>query len=344
MAAAPTCASDAENLATLGWLVLKLGQGYDEVFQSVLQDAPESAPGKALQSLDKSGKLPFPSTQHHPLIRKMRRDIYQTAAPILLEAVQRIGGNMSGIAMTPDALLFRTQATKKDPAKHWHRDCTASRGVFFGGWLNLGLKEEYFRFVPKSHLDGGKLIEVPAKGYVPTKASPEYFETVTIAPTIAPGHLLLFFERLHHTIMDLPAQRLFIGFQIDDIGAPSPYTGLEEALRRQAILPIKSGQALPLVPKHQFMYTKKNKASAKAWSNQYLAPEVSARVEDWVDGKVPLPFCPSLQDLGKAFEAYSEEEIGIFFLSALNKQEEGRGEKRKRMDDNGEADVRAIFR
>ena len=337
--ASPTyaCVSDAENLATLGWLVLEVGEGYEKVFESVVRGAPEILPGKVLKSLDKSGKLPFPSSQHHPLIRALRRDVFRSAAPTVLEAVGRVGLDMTGIAMTPDALLFRTQDTKQDPAKHWHRDSTASRGVFFGGWVNMGKKEEYFRMVPKSHLEGGKLIEVPAKGFVRTKESPSCFETVTIAP----GHMLLFFERLHHTIMDLPAQRLFIGFQVDHVGAPSPCLGLMEALRNQAVLPIKSGQILPLVPKHQFMYTKTNKASAKAWANQNLSPEVSARVEDWLKGKMSQPFCPSLQDLGKAFEAYSEDEAGIFFLSELKKQEQGRGEKRKRKEDRDEAEETA---
>ena len=330
----PSCLARGESLATEGWLVFKLGEGYDQVFEHVVSTAPETLPGVALASLDKSGKLPFPSSQHHPLLREVRKDAYEAAAPILLDAAQHLGLNLPGVAMTPDALLRRTTDTKKDPAKHWHRDSTAGSGLFFGGWVNMGKQDEYFRMVPRSHLHDGKLIDVPPKGFVRSKEVPLEYETIAIPP----GSMLVFFERLHHTILSLPAQRLFVGFQLDHVGAASPYAGLMEALKNQAMMPIKSGRPLPLVAQHQFMYTKSNKAAAQKWARQNLSLDVAAAINDWVDGKQSLPCCPSLVDLGEAFRPYSAEEIAIFFLKEWTAQSAQGRKRRDRADANAAAE------
>jgi hypothetical protein len=283
------------------------------------------------------GALSVPSSFHNPFVRSMRRLVHYEV--LKSGKVPIDGRNFEQIA---DRLLVRRPG-KKPTAEAWHRDeaMFAEEGDdVYGGWLNLDNEVQRFSFVPNTAFDEG--VQNRNRGFAPlTELDHPYCLWNSVSKEIQPGHLLLFNERTIHEVLpsSLPQTtcRLFFGWRVTYSNHPLT-PGLEQRLRDQEALPIKSGQHPHPNPDASFQLQKGQSYPGPPpmwpklyWTNnpnlleslaQYVHldllgvkhyPAASKTVQRWPEGVVvPKQFIPSLRELNfQMYDEYTDEEKSI---------------------------------
>ncbi len=298
-----------------------------------------------------SGKLAVSSAQHHPLVRELRGISKQVALPIIKDVLANASFLLPGcdrenigVAVTPDATLFRMPGDKQKGI--WHRDfaqgSTTDKDLLFGGWINTDENDDqFFRCVPGSHLEQGGTSSDRRMVCCPPGEVPRGFhkqeEHETSAATIAipPGHILIFFENILHTVLPTdwkrrkdptrPMTRLFTGFHVTTIKADAAFTlygpALHKSLGEQGILPIKGGCRLLLAPKHTGTHTQQNRRRATEWiASVGLHSQAADVMKKYLAGGSERGdgICPSLQAMGIIkFPEYTEAEKAAFLLEPI---------------------------
>ena len=306
------------DLAEPAWLAQTLAQYWRE--------APELLPAvrkECRQLFSGMGRVPLASAWHHPRIRELRRRAHKLAEAHLRAAHEELQeAPCARVVSCMDALVVRTKWNAScKPEEQWHRDRARGsddRAVYFGGWMNLGAEDDFFECVPGSHAGGGgaSLAPVPPRGFV---RAPVPDGSRTRRVRVAPGQLLIFCERLLHTVQPNPSRRLFTAFTTASAQVPLPpwRAELEECVRLQGPGWIKSGETLPLLPGGgKFAASKPRKAAAHKWALATLEPAVAAPLLQWCASGGPMPRCPDLASWGAAFEPYSAEDREVLGLEA----------------------------
>lgn len=190
-----------------------------------------------------------PSSFHNPTVRGIREDAHPVAKKAIAEAFAETGHRFEQII---DRL--RWNEPDQTPSKEsWHRDIapgTKTGDVVFGGWVNLDPVPQEFCCVPCTHR------EEPARGSQGfakiSKERHKELESRSQLVQIPPGHMLIFDERLVHCVLGTkkkePSCRLFLGWRLTHSDEPL-IKDLDKLLRRQAVMPLKSGQFPRIFPK-----------------------------------------------------------------------------------------------
>lgn len=283
------------------------------------------------------GALSVPSSFHNPFVRRMRRLVHYEVLKSGKLPIQ--GRNFEQVA---DRLLVRRPG-KSPTAEAWHRDeaMFAEKGDdVYGGWLNLDTKVQYFSFVPNTAFD--QSVKGLNRGFAPlSEHDHPYCLWNSVLKEIKPGHLMLFNERTIHEVLPNSLKettcRLFFGWRLTY--STQPLTpGLEQRLRDQEALPIKSGQHPHPNPDASFQLEKGQHYPGPPpmwpklyWTNnpnlleslaQYVRLDLlqvkhysagSKSVQKWPAGVVaPKQFIPSLRELNfRMYDEYTDEEKSI---------------------------------
>ena len=324
----------ASSLLDFGYVTLPLAVDLDpselpRKVQEYWRGAPELLPDvrslPVKQIVGGTGKLPIASAWHAGPIREIRRMAHAAAAPTLRAAHEKLRGRpCSRVIIIPDPLVVRDRPNKSlKPEEKWHRDSARyydDRHVVFGGWVNLGTEKQYFACVPRSHMKPGgtELVDVEKIGFVPESEAPKTSDIRYVE--INPGMLLVFYERLKHTVLSHPCTRLFTGFATTsaDVSAEFPPRRAEllEIMTNQGPVWLKSGQPVHLVlTTGRWACTGSNKKKAAVWASETFVPAVAEVVHRWSNtAKAEFPDSPCLSALAATYLPYSDEDLEILGL------------------------------
>lgn len=187
-----------------------------------------------------------PSSFHHPFVRKMRE---MCAATMLDNDVLPINGRL--LEQCFDRIMRRIPGSMAGKDS-WHRDesvNTVKGDDIFGGWINFDDQPQYFSCAPGSHTEVG----TQNNGFAKLQDEDEVAWYQSVADVhgqvmIPPGHILVFYERLVHEVVNQKAtrimKRLFLGWRVTM--SPEPLFGIDQTtqwVKEQGVPRIKSGQA-----------------------------------------------------------------------------------------------------
>lgn len=212
-----------------------------------------------------------PSSFHGLVARRLRRIAYRA----MLDAYPF--DTTKKVSEVIDRMMKRCVG-RQPTRESWHRDVatnTKPGDEVFGGWINLDNTEQTFSCIPGTHRGA---VEFEGGGFVTRLSDADNAQIAKHRAQgkrggivkIPPGYMLIFNERLIHEVMAVKAKwsilRMFTGWYVSnhsDVHDSRPGDiidksiggegkGKERLLHRlseQGIMPIKSGQMPPMVPK-----------------------------------------------------------------------------------------------
>lgn len=277
------------------------------------------------------GGLGNPMSFHSDAVRHIRMELWAS----LQVKLHMTYATHEYVEQIPDRLLFRPKYTLC-ARESWHRDLSpiynnefveaAPGDIILGGWVNLNNFDHCFKCVRHSHS------EVPTttrntKGFSKiAKDMHEHYATLEESIIVPPGHFLLFDQRIVHRINAKrekdDIKRLHVAFRMTN--SPKPLIrNIGTLLREGAVLPLKSGQIPPLVPK---LWGVNYPMKWIEFSDRVQGREVMKEVRSFAGHKtmqvhgipddseyiVVKRFMPSLQRLGVGFTPYSDQELEMY--------------------------------
>lgn len=314
--------SYAEELHGAGVVVVPLGEDMISGMPDIRADmkriaftAPEFEGATVSEPVCGSFQaLAHPSTFHAEEVRVLRqRCMAQLVNHLWRDFVAADGPGSDDLRLEQmfDRLCVRRAGTTIT-GETWHRDVSPntldSTDRVFGGWLNIGPKVQYFKYVPGTQASKGA-----SSGFVRAFSASDKrcFTARSVTVEVPVGHMVVFFENIVHGVAgrhhEEDEYRLFLGWRLtsDDFSANGGNDGedLRTALTTQAVMALKSGQRVPMWPKMFQVYHAPKLAS---FSEQLPASMRGA------DGRATR-FLPSLTKLGvDTYDAYTKEEIGMY--------------------------------
>ena len=271
------------------------------------------------------GILSNPSSFHHPVIRSAHKEIYETVKTTL----EQLDLDQKYIEQLPDRIMIRSP-DKVIKTGNYHRDSSplAKPGdLILGGWLNLDLYDQPFRFVPESQLPE---TDIEDKGFK-RLANQEVEGAETIQ--VPPNHILIFNETLIHAIsgtnkkqrdLGTPSMRIFCGFRLTNNSEPLDPT-TRDILLEQGVPNLKSGQKPQM---YSALHWTNHRNLLREMSHNYQWGCKEQRVVKSGPSKrmchivVDSPM-KSLEEYGfEKFPEYSEEELGRYTPQVLEKTQE----------------------
>jgi hypothetical protein len=268
------------------------------------------------------GFLGNPSAYHHPDIRKLQSDIYDSVKKYFNATADET--TQSNIEQIPDRLMIRPFEQKVSTGKKWHRDiCPLNpnlEDLVLGGWLNLDLHPQPFKCVPRSQLrqiNGIKGFCVLPKDEMIRQ---EDIENVQVPP----GKILIFNETMIHAISPTnpkqrktktPSMRIFSGFRLTNQNTPYKFVGhktTKEILLEQGVPPLKSGQSPEMYAKlHWTNWRKKIEDFSEIFHEKCIEQKkVQSGSDKGTSYAVVHSPMKSLEEYGlEKFTEYSPEEL-----------------------------------
>ncbi len=279
------------------------------------------------------GALANPSSFHHPFVRYLRRQAKTIVATLAAASfpTQKI---RSGLYM--QELFDRIGVRKKDfgtiSAEAWHRDVYngANRrddDIILGGWINCDV--EYIQkfncilatnrtnvFKNTEHetlhrelydqelMDTIDLVDEGGFALLQNATMIAKLMQKRRSIEVPPGHMVVFFQDILHEVVstkqpDLPTVRLYTGHCFRTVDEPLiDYT---DAIAKQGVPPLPSGQMPPLFSTNHYQWFKKP-GYYRDWDP--FVPEIP-RIVDKYSGHIPV-----LKDVGERV-MYSLEEYGL---------------------------------
>jgi len=227
-----------------------------------------------------------PASFHNMFVRKIRRK----ARNILVKKIFRplIGTKKLKLEVLIDRMMLRYQG-QQPSAEAWHRDeaprhLLSDNDLIFGGWINFDDKDQYFSFIPGSHLGinpknltGGfanpcqelaqeyrkyeklyKTLTGKKKEGIAKKKKElrtlirsifKKFEAEKWRITIPPGHAVIFPQYILHEVVNNPAPydmyRLFTGYRLTTSDT-CLYPNTMQQLKDQGIITLGGGMQPPM--------------------------------------------------------------------------------------------------
>ena len=248
------------------------------------------------------GAMGFPSSFHHPFIRKLRYLCYQKVKPILKQYFQQ-----HYIQTLFDRLCYRI-CPNKIKGETWHRDVAPNlpeipEGIIFGGWLNLDSKPQNFNCIPGSQLETTENF-----GFVRSDTQ-ENRKIVTIPP----GHAIIFFQNILHEVAPTkskePSAKLFLGFRVSKSNNSQFEENYKNCIDNLCLPYIPSGQWPALYPAELERYAK---FGIEIWKKTVL--QNTSHIEKRKD---LLGITRYVIDKSVSYEKYTTEEMEIMFSHLL---------------------------
>jgi hypothetical protein len=277
-----------------------------------------------------------PSSFHNPMVRRLRREAKEAIEPVL--RLYRKDDRVK-LEVLFDRMMNRPPG-KKPVAEMWHSDVnppeyTLPGDVFFGGWLNTTSVDQFFSFIPGSHLGvryshlRGGFAQVPKKYKDNLGAVKKSFK-------VPPGYAVIFPQYIKHEVLAVSdntryTRRLFLSHRLT-MDTESKIPDKLKMMRNQEVMSLPSGQNSVMYSTQHYKYKDNNtmvpiptipkyKITTTGWSVDSFVPE--ALITMAPKGKDPYQLVkmvmPSLKYLSKKnstvkmYTPYTDEEVTMYF-------------------------------
>jgi hypothetical protein len=304
----------------------------------IASDSGLAPPALALGAF---GCMGTPTSFHHPIIRRVRKQCYDQLFPRFLD--WHSGRNLE---MMFDRFSQRLPGATLG-AETWHRDVGPhdEGDIIYGGWINLdppGTPNQRFSCVPGNFLrPDGKHTEGFVRFDAKDAASIAALEAAKQIVEIPPGHIVIFNQSLAHEILPgkikFLSYRLFMGWRITDsmesiydyiyrkeVGEkkkskakksensqPEPRT-LANIIETQACPSIGSGQFPPMYGVNHITFTKLKENHLVPFSDT-----IKPIFRSQTDPRLIVRFLPPLSETGLMWEPYTEEDVSVMLVHHL---------------------------
>jgi len=311
----------ATELKTMGIVVLKVNSKRHAkdaaAFEHYLTHVPEIKDGYVVKgdlNAGSFGCINFSSAYHNPSYRQCSRTIYGTCTPVMGALGSMTGmANMEGI---PDRQLKRTESPTGESVHRDQSDGLELTDLCFGTMYNLNKDvNQYFSCLPGTH----ELHSSGGNGFtsIKDKAIIADFKARKVSVTIPPGHVALFFENLMHEVKSgkpsEPLKRQGMGFRLTD-SEEQWWPSNAPRFQTQAALAHKSGETGPMYPR---LWWTNWPDKFPGFVERFIPEMLTTRT--YASGKrqgetivVPRLTPPSLKELGKMYEPWSEADLAMF--------------------------------
>ena len=270
------------------------------------------------------GAAGCPSLAHHPLIRSIRRTIYDTMLPLFTHAFRR-----RRLEVLFDCFGIRRRGAKIS-AESWHRDVSQKtsrkRGdTVYGGWVNLdplGSDPQTFSCIPgnilETHvLDAGTYSDGFAKFDKSEYPALEEAFKKTGVISVPPGHLIVFDQTIAHKIPNKTVQftsyRLYSSWRITD--DTRPIYDKDTIIRTQGIFPVPSGDMSPMYAKLHLLHWRDRLREFSTTFKPEFRETATLKSDGSINTHHGIVFreCPSLEATQHAFPPYTPSDRAMFF-------------------------------
>jgi hypothetical protein len=303
---------------------------HEQEFIQMMNEFPEYKKDASPCVLGGFGAFGNPSSFHHPLIKNIRKQVFDKLidSGILQEFLHHFNYQGYSIEVLFDRVMHR-YPKQKPSAETAHRDVTPTEflgtdDIIFGGWVNLSKNFQYFSYLPESHLNENSLINSIQVGLEGFNKINEYelinFKMNKQLITIKPGEMIIFPQHIIHEVLakgyNYHQYRLFLGWRLTKSNTLL-FKNKGEAISELGVPLIPSGQKPPICSPCHYMF--KNKTFN--WiSKDY--PKNRGTLLDWFEKSFNIHvtrFIDPLKFYNLPFEEYSDTEIQLMMtLHPLN--------------------------
>lgn len=278
-----------------------------------------------------------PASFHNPLVRDLRRRCREAVLPLFQVLIGRYTNeelrDNTNFEMLIDRMMYRL-VSQQPSAESWHRDVMPREAIeendeVFGGWINLDETNQYFSFIPGSHL-GVRLKELE-KGFATIpKEQVNIIGKYRHKFPVPPGHIVIFPQYILHEVVSEKSKhdmmRLFTGWRTT-ISRNYLHTEMSQLLQKQAIIPLPGGMQPPMYAANHGMFflwkqfkpiPKDNdyKVNTIEWSNNTMQPRTLVERpanKDKPAYKILTREMRSLQYYGfPKYPEYTKEELKLY--------------------------------
>jgi hypothetical protein len=250
-----------------------------------------------------------PSSQHHPLVRDFRMEMFRFLKQSLESDTEFSGKYLQCL---PDRF---SQRFRKPSKEAWHKDVSIDYENFtnskiLGGWANLDETDQFFSCIIGSHLE-----PAPGEGFAAlSKDNKKLYKSRKSLVRIPPGHAISFDEKVTHEIADVKlvgvSRRLYMKYHISsDSRSAFDVDIIHRAIQTQGLFQMNQWNSMPMYEKiHPMFWNAELVEFGKNIKPVFLAkPNKKGNV-------YVQKYMISLLEAGVGmFPEYREEEIEILF-------------------------------
>ena len=250
-----------------------------------------------------------PSSQHHPLVREFRMEMFHFLKRSL-ECDTEFSEKY--LQCLPDRF---SQRFRKPSKEAWHKDVSIDYSIFtnstiLGGWANLDETDQFFSCIIGSHMEAA-----PGEGFAAlSKDNKKLYKARKTLVRIPPGHAISFDEKVTHEIADVKlvgvSRRLYMKYHISsDSRSAFDVDGIQRAIQTQGLFQMNQWNSMPMYEKiHPMFWNAELVEFGKNIKPVFLAkPNKKGNV-------YVQRYMISLLEAGVGmFPEYREEEIAILF-------------------------------
>ena len=250
-----------------------------------------------------------PSSQHHPLVRDFRLEMFRFVKQSLENDAEF---SEKYLQCLPDRF---SQRFRKPSKEAWHKDISIDYGVFtnseiLGGWANFDETDQFFSCIIGSHLE-----PAPGEGFAAlSKDNKKLYKARKTLVRIPPGHAISFNEKVTHEIADVKlvgvSRRLYMKYHISsDSKSAFDVEIIRKAIQTQGLFQMNQWNSMPMYEKiHPMFWNAQLVEFGKNIKPVFLAkPNKKGNV-------YVQRYMISLLEAGIGmFPEYREEEIEILF-------------------------------
>jgi hypothetical protein len=254
-----------------------------------------------------------PSSQHHPLVRDFRMEMFHHIKRSLKSDPEFSGKYLQCL---PDRF---SQRFRKPSKEAWHKDVSIDYSVFtnstiLGGWANLDETDQFFSCIIGSHLE-----PAPGEGFAAlSKDNKKLYKSRKTLVRIPPGHAISFDEKITHEIADVKlvgvSRRLYMKYHISsDSRSAFDVELIQRAIQTQGVFQMNQWNSMPMYEKiHPMFWNAQLVEFGKNIKPVFLAkPNKKGNV-------YVQRYMISLLEAGVGmFPEYREEEIAILFPAQM---------------------------
>ena len=250
-----------------------------------------------------------PSSQHHPLVRDFRMEMFRFLKRSLENDPEF---SEKYLQCLPDRF---SQRFRKPSKEAWHKDVSIDYDTFInsrilGGWANLDETDQFFSCSIGSHLE-----PAPGEGFAAmSKDNKKLYKARKTLVRIPPGHAISFDEKITHEIADEKftgvSRRLYMKYHISsDSRSAIDVDVIQRAILEQGVFQMNQWNSMPMYEKiHLVFWSDKLVEFSRNIKSVFLAkPNKKGNV-------YVQRYMVSLLESGVGmFPEYSEEEVAILF-------------------------------
>ena len=304
-----------------------------EQFDKTLREFPEYLPNRRDKETYVMGgfsALGNASSFHNPFVRFLRLHAMRAVYPTFKTVTARLdepGATPLLLSEIIDRMLYRPAGVK--PSKDtWHRDIKPQQDddeTIYGGWINTSNENQYLSCVLMTHTDEPNPRDPKGFAKITDKRLIAQYETDKTKIEVPPGAILIFNERMVHEVLadvkPYPVRRVFLAWMTTSRRGEHFPPQVDEDLRDQAVVQIKSGQIPTLFSKMHTVFHLKKLAK---WAEETFVLQMLHEETQGPDAKqmpnetfkLPYMVAYSLRVLRlPLYEAYKPHEVAILYAN-----------------------------